>query len=212
MTNILEIKNLNFSYKKTNIIRDSTLKITSGINLLLGENGSGKSTLIKLLATIYKPSSGEIILNNISYKNEFKIKENIGYVPQKFNSFEHIKVKEYLEFMKSFNKSKPIDLSLLQTDSFNNKYLHELSEGMKKRVLVCAALSMNPKVILADEPTSGLDKNGRVNLRNLFSLINRNYPEKIIIFSSHLDEDFYEDVNSVLKIKNGIVSKKWKIY
>lgn len=208
MTNILEIKNLNFSYKKTNIIRDSTLKITSGINLLLGENGSGKSTLIKLLATIYKPSSGEIILNNISYKNEFKIKENIGYVPQKFNSFEHIKVKEYLEFMKSFNKSKPIDLSLLQTDSFNNKYLHELSEGMKKRVLVCAALSMNPKVILADEPTSGLDKNGRVNLRNLFSLINRNYPEKIIIFSSHLDEDFYEDVNSVLKIKNGIVSKK----
>lgn len=168
MTNILKAKDIYFSYKKGDIINGASFEITSGINLLLGENGSGKSTLMKILGGIYKASSGEIYLNDISYKDELEIKKNIGYVPQKFNSFQNIKVEEYLSFISSFNDHGNIDLTLLEIDNFKDKYMRELSEGMQKRVLVAAALSLNPKVILADEPTSGLDKNGRIKLRKLF--------------------------------------------
>ena len=207
MTNILKAKDIYFSYKKGDIINGASFEITSGINLLLGENGSGKSTLMKILGGIYKASSGEIYLNDISYKDELEIKKNIGYVPQKFNSFQNIKVEEYLSFISSFNDHGNIDLSLLEIDNFKDKYMRELSEGMQKRVLVAAALSLNPKVILADEPTSGLDKNGRIKLRKLFSIINEKFPEKIIIFSSHLDEDIYDDVNFIYEVKNGKVIK-----
>lgn len=207
MINTLKAEHIYFSYNNTKIINGANFTIKSGINLLLGENGAGKSTIIKLLANIYKTSSGTIKLNNINYNNELAIKKNVGYVPQNFNSFQNIKVKEYLSFMSKFNQGDKIDLSLLEIDDFSNKYLRELSEGMKKRVTVGAALSMNPLVLIADEPTSGLDKNGRNKLRNLFSKINKKYPDKIIIFSSHLDEDNFVDVESVYEIKDGLIFK-----
>lgn len=126
--NILSIKDLSFSYKSKAFIENMTLDLEEGINVLIGHNGSGKTTLIKILATIYKTKRGEIFLNDISYKNVNQIKKMIAYVPQKFTSYDNIKVQEYIDFMSKFNSSNPEEyLKLFGINEFKDKKLKALS-------------------------------------------------------------------------------------
>ncbi len=202
--NILSIKDLSFSYRRKNFIENMTLDLEEGINVLIGHNGSGKTTLIKILATIYKVKAGEIFLNDISYKNLDQIKKLIAYVPQKFNSYDNIKVKEYIDFMSGFKSSNPDEyLNLFGINEYKDKKLKALSEGMKKRVIIAGALSLKPKLILLDEPSSGLDKEGREELRKIYEHIKINYPQVIILYSTHLEEDIFQCVDIIIEVKEG---------
>jgi len=152
---ILEIKNLNFGYKKENLIySDFDLKLKKGeLISIVGRSGSGKSTLFELICGNLKPISGVINVNKISsiYQDPYS-----SFHP----SFKIIdQIKDVLNINNiDFNKevSSKCDLLSLE-ESFLEKRPHELSGGQLQRCSILRALLMKPDLLLVDEPTSALD-------------------------------------------------------
>ncbi|WP_313164837.1 ABC transporter ATP-binding protein [Sedimentibacter sp.] len=153
---------------------------------IMGESGSGKTTLLNLLASLDKPTNGEILLNgkNIVTINEKDIsgfrRDNLGFVFQDFNLLDTFSVKDniFLPLVlagRSYNemdeKLKPISRQLEISDILN-KYPYEISGGQKQRTAIARALITNPKIILADEPTGSLDSRASDGVLKLFNEIN----------------------------------------
>lgn len=154
---------------------------------IMGESGSGKTTLLNILASLDKPTSGEVLLNN---KNIVNIKEreissfrrdNLGFVFQDFNLLDTFSLEDniYLPlvlsktpYLEMHKRIKPI-VKKLKIEDILQKYPYEVSGGQKQRVAVARALITNPKLILADEPTGALDSKSTDQLLDLFSSINQ---------------------------------------
>lgn len=208
--NKLEIKNIDFSYGKHNIFDNLTMDIHSGINVILGPNGSGKTTLFKMLAAITKPKKGTIHLNRISYDNS-DIRNYLSYVPQNFDIFPNIKVKDFLYYIGNIKTGKKktelkeeISRAVEQTDigDFTNEKMKNLSEGMRRRVGIAQALIGDPKLIIADEPTAGLDPEQRAKFNLLINSLSKDI---IILISTHIIEDIQFFSDKIFVLSNGKV-------
>ncbi|NYB74747.1 ABC transporter ATP-binding protein [Sedimentibacter hydroxybenzoicus DSM 7310] len=153
---------------------------------IMGESGSGKTTLLNLLASLDKPTNGEILLNgkNIVTINEKDIsgfrRDNLGFVFQDFNLLDTFSVKDNIflplvlagrPYNEMDEKLKPISRQLEISDILN-KYPYEISGGQKQRTAIARALITNPKIILADEPTGSLDSRASDGVLKLFNEIN----------------------------------------
>ena len=154
---------------------------------IMGESGSGKTTLLNILASLDKPTNGEVLLNG---KNIVTIKEkeisafrrdNLGFVFQDFNLLDTFSVQDNIflplvlsgkKFGEMNNRLKPIAKKLGITDILA-KFPYEISGGQKQRTAVARALITNPQLILADEPTGALDSRAAEGLLKLFEAINR---------------------------------------
>ncbi|QUH24741.1 ATP-binding cassette domain-containing protein [Serpentinicella alkaliphila] len=144
---------------------------------LYGPSGSGKSITIQSVAGLINPDYGFIEIDKkIIYDKEKNIcippkDRHIGYVPQNYGLFPHMKVIDNIIFgMKDKDRDlkirKAIDLlRITGLDNKKDKYPMELSGGQKQRVAIMRALATNPKVLLLDEPFSALDINVKENLR-----------------------------------------------
>ena len=207
--NKLEIKNLTKSYGKKNANNNITLTLENGLYGLLGPNGAGKTTLMKQIATLSKPTSGEIIYNGKNiYSIEDKYRGVIGYLPQEFGVYKNFSAKNFLQFvaaLKGIDKkdaNKKIDelLNLVGLYDVRNKAVGKFSGGMKRRVGIAQVLLNDPKIIILDEPTAGLDPQERTRFRNLLSEISK---DKIIILSTHIISDIESIAKETIMIKNG---------
>lgn len=154
---------------------------------IMGESGSGKTTLLNILATLDKPTSGEVKLNGESLVaiNEKEIsayrRNNLGFVFQDFNLLDTFSLQDNI-FLPLVLSGKPYDemnkrlqpiAKKLGISDILSKYPYEVSGGQKQRVAVARALITNPKLILADEPTGALDSKSTDHLLQLFSDINK---------------------------------------
>ena len=212
---ILELNNVTKSYSKKNLALDNfSLKIQRGVLGILGPNGAGKSTLIKLLSTMEKPLSGNIIYDGINIvKNPDYIRKDLGYLPQDFGAFNSLNAYEFLEYVAALKglagkgvESK-IDHMLRELNLSNvAKYqIGSYSGGMKQRLGIAQALINNPKVLILDEPTVGLDPEERIRFRELISDLGR---ERIVIISSHIVSDIESVANQIVIMQNGSVLKQ----
>ena len=176
---MLEIKNLNISYKKNIVLKDVNFNIEkSKIVALMGLNGCGKTTLLKTIAGIKTPEKGEIFLDNINFlKLSLKEKSKlIGYLPQKYNG-EHVTVYDTILLgRKNFIKFSPSkeDLEFVEKiiHDFNLqkiafKYTTELSGGELQKVLIARTIAQQPKILLLDEPISHLDIYNQIEVMRL---------------------------------------------
>ena len=191
---LLEVKNLKkvyttrFGAVKTQALRDISFSVEEGEYIaIMGESGSGKTTLLNILASLDKPTSGEVFLEN---KNVVEIKEseisefrrkNLGFVFQEFNLLDTFSIKDNIflplvlsrtHHQKMEEALKPL-VSKLGISEILNKFPYEVSGGQKQRAAVARALITQPKLILADEPTGALDSRATEHLLRLFSEINR---------------------------------------
>lgn len=153
---------------------------------IMGESGSGKTTLLNILASLDKPTNGEIYLDG---KPLSKIKEkelasfrrqNLGFVFQDFNLLDTFSLRDniFLPLVLSGKKFEEMQKRMLpianQLGIINllNKYPYEVSGGQKQRAAVARAIITNPRLILADEPTGALDSKSTDSLLNVFNDIN----------------------------------------
>ncbi|MBX4263705.1 ABC transporter ATP-binding protein [Clostridium estertheticum] len=206
MDNILEIKNLNKSYKDFTL-DNLTFNVERGsIMGFIGPNGSGKSTTIKLLMNLIKKNSGDINifgLDNIKHNKE--IKQKIGFVYDENYFYEELNIIEMKNILRPFYKS--------WNDTLFEKYIKEfelpkknkiknLSKGMKMKFSLALALCHNAELIIMDEPTSGLDPVFRSELIDI--LYNVIQDENVsIFFSTHITTDLEKIADYITFINKG---------
>lgn len=201
--NILEIKNVNKSFGKNQILYDINLTIPKGkIVGLLGKNGTGKSTLIKLINDLLTIDSGEILING--NKIGIESKKVISYLPErtyldKSKSVEEI-VDYFADFYEDFDKEKAKRL-LKDLDLDINQKLTKMSKGMQEKVLLILVMSRNAELYILDEPLGGVDPATRDYI--LDTILNNFNEGSSVILSTHLIADIERILDEVIFIDKG---------
>src|SRR5574339_513501 len=190
-------------------LNDFCLEVSSGILGLLGPNGAGKSTFMRMLATITKPTDGDILWNDVDIvKSPDTMRAVLGYLPQDFGVYPNLNAMEFLEYMAaikgldSVTARKRIDelLQLVNLKDSAKRPLGGYSGGMKQRVGIAQALLNDPQLLIVDEPTVGLDPEERVRFRNLLSDLSG---ERIVILSTHIVSDVEATATRIALVHKG---------
>lgn len=178
---VLEIENLTKRYGEFTALDSMTLQVHRGQILgLIGPNGAGKTTTIKILVGLQRPTSGSArIAGADCVRDAKKIKHLVGYMPDKFGSYENMRVREYLDFFgAAFGisrriRTKRIDevMETTGTAYMKDKFVDSLSHGMGQRVGIARTLLHDPEVLILDEPANGLDPQARIEMRELLLLL-----------------------------------------
>jgi ABC-2 type transport system ATP-binding protein len=206
------IRNLTMRYPEgTTALQDVNLDIEKGMYGLLGPNGAGKTSLIRILATLLKPTSGEVCIDNWDLqKNRKEIRHLVGYLPQEFSSFPRLTVWEFVDYIARLKgiwsrkkRSGLIDVVLTEVGLFEarDRKTDRLSGGMKRRLGIAQTLIGGPKIMIIDEPTVGLDPEERVRFRNLLSDLTRQ--EKTILLSTHIVGDISSTCSRIALLDRG---------
>lgn len=193
-----QIKEMSFRYKcgKKAIERLSVQFKPNALNLICGKSGSGKSTILKLLARIYQPESGNIMLNgkNIKEISLESYRKIIAYVNQDQCIFDgsikgslvvvnnEISEEEIWEVLKKVNLEEEVKLLPNKLDTEIGEDGELLSGGQRQRLAIAQALIKGAKIILLDEPTSALDK---LNEERIINTLNKLKKDHTIIMTSH---------------------------
>ncbi len=191
---MISIRGLTKRYGALTALADLNLEVGPGrIFGLIGPNGAGKTTTIRILATLLRPTAGEVTIAGHALDREpAAIRRLIGYLPDAAGVYEDLLVDEYLRFfaavagVRGAQADRVVGDVLELTDlAYKRKDLVEtLSRGMRQRLGVARALLPDPAVLLLDEPASGLDPRARVELRSLLKTLRG--MGKTIIISSHI--------------------------
>lgn len=204
---MIKVSNLTHYYNKDKALENINLEIKSGEFIaIIGESGSGKSTLLSVLSTLLKPTSGDIVYENINYKDIKNIddfrKNNIGFIFQFHYLINYLSVKENINLAnEKASKEEIFDLlKLLGIQNLIDKYPNEISGGQRQRVAIARALINNPKIIFADEPTGNLDSKNSLNVFELF----KTFANKgtTIIVATH-DKSLAALANKIYEVKDG---------
>lgn len=205
----MEIKHLSFSYGKSQILKDISLKFKDEkITTVLGANGYGKSTLFKICVRELEADIGKITLNGKDIKdmntNEFAKKVSI--VHQKNKILGDISVRKlvsfgrnpYVSFMRSMSKEDEeyIDeaIELCSLKDISNKSIHKLSGGQVQRAWIAMAIAQKTKVLFLDEPTTYLDIKYQIEILELVKSLNEKLKTTIIMVLHDINQSIeYSD-------------------
>ncbi len=178
---LVAVNNVNLSIEKGNVVG------------LIGPNGAGKTTLLRILATLLYPTMGQARLLGFDLaKDRLQIRERIGFLPDFFNLYNDLTLRECLEFFARAYKVEQgqipgrIDdvLKYVDLEYKRNDFVRNLSRGMVQRMGLAALLVHSPDLFLLDEPASGLDPKARIQLREVLQKLRQE--GKTIIISSHI--------------------------
>ena len=213
----IEIKGLNKVYPNGNhALTDVNMTIENGMFGLLGPNGAGKSSLMRILVTLAKPSSGQILVNGLDLqKNRKEIRSMLGYLPQDFRFFAKLRTYEFLDYiarLAGMNNSSvrkvAVEKMLEEVGLYEarNRFANNLSGGMKRRLGIAQALIGDPQIIIVDEPTTGLDPEERIRFRNLLTRISER--DVVIILSTHIVGDISSTCTDMALMNKGNLAFK----
>ena len=185
--NIIEIKNLEKSFKKQPVLKNISLSIPENcVYGLLGPNGAGKSTLLKMITGFMRPDSGQIVFQGHpwSRKDLKKIGGLIETPPiyENLSAWENLKVRA-LMLGETEDRIREV-LKIVDLTDTGKKPSGKFSLGMKQRLGIAMALLGHPKLLILDEPVNGLDPLGIQELRHLI----RSFPDQgiTVVVSSHI--------------------------
>ncbi|MEI6019711.1 MAG: gliding motility-associated ABC transporter ATP-binding subunit GldA [Bacteroidota bacterium] len=173
----------------------------------LGPNGAGKSTMMKILTCYLPPSSGSAKVCGFDIINDsFKVRQQIGYLPEHNPLYHDMYIKEFLVFVAGIYKVKNvnarvkemIDMTGLQKEQ--SKKIGALSKGYRQRVGLAQAMIHDPKVLIMDEPTTGLDPNQLEEIRNLIKNLGKH---KTVMLSTHIMQEVEAICDRVIIINKG---------
>ena len=152
------------------------LKVGSEIFGFLGPNGAGKTTTIKMLTGLLHPDSGQVQINGVDlFAHSVDAKRQFGFVPEQPNLYEKLTATEFIDFVIAIYNA-PYESScrrmrqlfeIFEIEERANTLIEDLSNGMKKKISIVAALVHQPKILFLDEPTASLDPKAARNLKDI---------------------------------------------
>lgn len=208
---VVETTNLTKSYGDFTALSDLSIHVNRGQILgFIGPNGAGKTTTIKILVGLSKPTSGSATIAGVDCsQNASKIKRLVGYMPDKFGSYDNMRVHEYLDFFGAIfgipaSQRKARIQEVMETTSttyMQDRYVESLSHGMQQRVGIARTLLHDPEVLILDEPANGLDPKARIEMRQL--LLQLAARGKTLIVTSHILPELARICNVVAIVTAG---------
>ncbi|GAB6108449.1 ABC transporter ATP-binding protein [Fusibacter bizertensis] len=187
INNLKKVYTTRFGGNQVVALSNVTFSVEKGEYVaIMGESGSGKTTLLNILASLDKPTSGEVLLNGSPFSSikDAKLsafrRDHLGFVFQDFNLLDNFNIQDNIflplvlagtSYREMAKRLKPI-AKKLEIEDLLNKFPYEVSGGQKQRAAVARAIITNPDIILADEPTGALDSKATDHLLSMFSDIN----------------------------------------
>ena len=208
MENILEIKNINKAYPKSEFaLRDVSFTVPHGTIMgIVGENGSGKTTTLSIILGLLRQDSGTVnIFGKLYDMDDIDMKAKIGvvfdsnYFPEAFTPRDIAKI--FSKIYKRWDNAFFFDL-LKKYEIGEKQKVKKLSHGTKMMLSIITALSQRPELLVLDEPTGGVDPVRREEVLDLF-LDFISDGKKSIVFSSHITSDLEKIADYVTIIHKG---------
>lgn len=206
----IKINEVTKKYGDQKALDSVSFEVNSGEVLgFLGPNGAGKSTLMKIITCYLPPTSGDVLVNGFSVRNQAgEVKKIVGYLPESNPLYYDMYVKEYLAFIahlhKIPNRKKRVSdiIGDVGLGLEHHKKIGALSKGYKQRVGIAQALIHDPQILILDEPTSGLDPNQLVDIRQLIINIGK---EKTVMLSTHIMQEVEAICDRIVIINRGSI-------
>lgn len=217
---MIEVKDIYKTFGDNDVLKGISAQFQTGKNnLIIGGSGSGKTTLLKCIVGLHEPTKGQVFFEKenfteMDFTQRVPIRTQIGMLFQNSALFDSMTVEENIMFPLNLfteqSKSEKLDranfcLERVNLEGKNKLYPAELSGGMKKRVGIARAISMQPKYLFVDEPNSGLDPKTSILIDELINEITSEYDMTTVIVT--------HDMNSVMGIGDHIIflhqGKKW---
>lgn len=202
--NIIEIKNLEKSFKHHKVIRNISMSVPEGsVYGLLGPNGAGKSTILKMLTGLLRPDSGRILFCGTpwSRKNLEETGSLIETPPvyENLSAWENLKVRALI-LGETEERIKEV-LEMVNLTDTGKKPAGKFSLGMKQRLGIAIALLGHPRLLILDEPVNGLDPLGIQEIRGLI----RSFADQgmTVMISSHILSEIQQTADHIGILVNG---------
>ena len=198
-------KNLYRSYGRKTYLKNVSIHLERGCALaVVGENGAGKTTLLRLLATVTKPESGNLLIGGIdAVADPARARERIGYVPQGIALMQELSVGDNLRYWMEGKDTARFEetLAVIGLEDVKNKRVSKLSGGMQRRLNIGASLITAPKVLILDEPLAGVDSANR--RRIIAHLAALKQSGVTIVFTSHYIDEMQVLADSMIALRTG---------
>jgi phospholipid/cholesterol/gamma-HCH transport system ATP-binding protein len=217
---MIEIKNISKHFGEKKVLEDVSCVFEKGkVNLIIGQSGSGKTVLMKCAIGLFEVDKGSVFFDgrnfsDMSFVERKPIRQEIGMVFQGGALFDSLSVEQNVMFPLNMFTTESYKTKLdrvnfclnrVNLHNVNKLFPSEISGGMKKRVAIARAISMNPRYLFCDEPNSGLDPQTSIVIDNLIKEITDEFQTTTVI-NTH-------DMNSVTEIGEKIVfiykGRKW---
>lgn len=210
---MIQLQNINKSFKNVKVLEDISFEVTRGECVVLrGVSGSGKSTLLSIIGSLMKPSSGNVVIDDMELDslNDFRLSDfranTVGFVTQSFHLFEILNVREniVLALLSGELDEEEIDLrvhtvmGLVKLEHKKDATVSTLSGGEKQRCIIARALVNNPKLLLFDEPTANLDRKNTLEFIEILKELKQE--GKTILIATH--DPFISEQKLVDRIVN----------
>ena len=195
MGKAIEVEGLTKTYGAVTAVDDISFTVEEGaVFAFLGPNGAGKTTTVEIIEMIRTADVGTIrVLGSDITRQPAAIKENIGVLPQEFQSFERLTVRETITyFAKLYRRHADIDriIDLMDLRDKEHDLYRNLSGGLKQRVGVGIALVNDPDIVFLDEPTTGLDPKARRDVWNAIAGL-REEGKTVFLTTHYMEEAEY---------------------
>lgn len=191
---MIEVQQVTKQFGAFTALEDVSFRVEAGeVYGLLGENGAGKTTMMRMMATILRPTSGNIEVAGFSViKEPNEVRRRIGILfGGDVGLYSRLTARENIAYFGSMYGMDQTAIEqrikrlsqMLEMDSFLDRRVGPFSRGMKQKVAIARTLVHDPQVILLDEPTTGLDVTAATMFRQMIGTLQEE--GKTILFSSH---------------------------
>ena len=204
----VEVQDLKKSYEKVDAVKGVSFSVSKGeLFGLIGPDGAGKTSIFRIITTLLFPTEGEITVLGLDVVKDYKIiRNNIGYMPQKFSLYQDLSVEENLTFFAQiFGTTIEENYDLIKDiyshiEPFKDRIAGKLSGGMKQKLALSCALIHSPDILILDEPTTGVDA---VSRKEFWEMLIRLKEKGITILVSTPYMDEANLCDRVALIQNG---------
>jgi ABC-2 type transport system ATP-binding protein len=197
VSSFVTVDHVSMSFGAVEAVRDVSMSIEKGETFgLVGSDGAGKSTLLRMIATMIRPTAGKIFIAGMDVVAEKrKVKNLIGYMPQRFGLYPDLTVDENLQFFMDIfgipreerKKKREKYLGFSNLLPFTDRPAGALSGGMKQKLGLACVLIHEPSLLILDEPTNGVDPVSRQEFWDILGEMRR-VGMTIIVSTAYLDE------------------------